>query len=53
VVRAALDHLLVVDGGELRVDLAGGVGRADQLLAEPGGAGLGDRLALAVGLACL
>jgi hypothetical protein len=53
VVRAALDHLLVVDGGELRVDLAGGVGRADQLLAEPGGAGLGDRLALAVGLAGL
>jgi hypothetical protein len=44
---------LVVDGGELRVDLAGGVGRADQLLAEPGGAGLGDRLALAVGLAGL
>jgi hypothetical protein len=36
-------------GGELGVDLPGGVGRADQLLAQPRGAGLGDRLALAVG----
>jgi hypothetical protein len=52
-VFAAFDHLEVVDAGQLRVDLAGVVGGADQGGAQQSVAGLADRLAFAVGLAGL
>jgi hypothetical protein len=50
VVFAAFGHLLAVDDRELGVLLAGGVGGADQGGAQQRGAGLGDGLALAVGV---
>jgi hypothetical protein len=53
VVFAALDHLDPVEAGELRVLAAGVVGGADQGGPEQLVAGLGDGLALAVGLAGL
>jgi len=40
VVRAPLDHLLVVDRRELRVQATGGVGGGGQLVAQTGGASL-------------
>jgi hypothetical protein len=53
VVLAALDHLEVVDAGQLGVLAAGVVGGADQGGAQQPVAGLADRLAVAVGLAGL
>jgi hypothetical protein len=50
---ATLGHLRVVDGGQLGVELAGGVGGLDQLAAQRPRAGLGHGLVLAVGLAGL
>src|SRR5581483_6682459 len=50
VVGAALDHLHVVDPGELRVELSRGVGGPHEHAPKPPIAGLGHGLALAVGL---
>src|SRR6266487_597000 len=53
VVLAALDHLHVVDAGELGVEVAGGVGGTVKGGAQQPVAGLGDGLALAVAVASL
>jgi hypothetical protein len=53
VVFAALDHLQVVEAGQLGIGAAGVVGGADQGGAQQPVAGLGDGLALAVGVAGL
>jgi hypothetical protein len=53
VVLAALDHLQVVDAGELGVGLPGVVGGADEGGAQQRGPGLGHGLSLVVGVAGL
>ena len=56
VVCAPLDHLSPIHRRELRIDLAGGVRRLHELVAQPSRSGLCHRLAFAVthpGLRCL